>query len=279
MKYTTFSILTLLTLIAAPMQAALLVYEQFDYDATNDIDGLNGGDGFSGAWDMTETGGGGDNDFVQVTSPGLTYAGLDSAGNTALTPGDSDSTVWASRSLDSSFGADGTTVWIGVLQSFANGSSNNFGGLLLTDSGTPTFGIGDPDTDGDPDDWGIGAGTFTNSAGGGFATVARSTTDIDSTARWLVTRIDFASGNDTANFWVDPDLNSEPTIGSADATLTAAITFDGIRLLTGSGDNYRLNVDEIRIGDSYSDVTVIPEPSAAALLLACGSLLLLRRRR
>ncbi len=278
MKLTTFSVSLLSLLAASSLPAALQVYEQFDYDSSTNINGLNGGDGFSGAWVMTGNGGG-DNDFVQITSPGLTYSGLDAAGNTALTPGDSDSSVWASRGLDSSFGADGTTVWVGVLQSFANGSSNNFGGLVLTNGGSETFAIGDPAAQGNPDDWGIGAGAFDNSANGGFDTVDRSSIEIDSTARWLVTRIDFASGDDTAYFWVDPDLNSEPSTGSADATLTAGISFDGIRLLTGSGDDYRLNVDEIRIGDAYSDITVIPEPSAAMMLLiACGGFLLRRRR-
>lgn len=279
MKKTIFSVSLLSLLAASSLPAALQVYEQFDYDSSTNINGLNGGDGFSGAWVMTGNGGG-DNDFVEITSPGLTYSGLDAAGNTALTPGDSESNVWASRGLDSSFGADGTTVWVGVLQSFDNGSTNNFGGLLLTNGGNETFGIGDPEADGDPDDWGIGAGTFNNSASGGFATVARSSTVIDTTARWLVTRIDFASGDDTAYFWVDPDLNSVPSIGSEDASLTAGISFDGIRLLTGSGDNYRLNVDEIRIGDAYSDITAIPEPSTAMMLLiACGGFLLRRRRR
>src|SRR4029078_11795721 len=90
----------------------------------------------------------------------------------------------------------------------------------------------------------------------------------------LLARIDYHSAaNDDFYLWVNPDLSlGEPTLGSAGASSVGAfnLAFDriSIRAGTASGGNIgEANFDEIRIGNTFGDVTPIPEPAALALTL------------
>jgi hypothetical protein len=116
-----------------------------------------------------------------------------------------------------------------------------------------------------------------------------------------------SSNDDTVSMYVNPSSTTlgylgsgEPTAANAatdtyyssiNATVTANIDISQIRsfqLLThglaptsdaSPAPSIDLNLDELRIGDSWLDVTPTPEPSCAALigLAACG--LLARRKR
>jgi hypothetical protein len=184
--------------------------------------------------------------------------------------------------LASGLGTDGTSLWIATLQSFENGSTNNTGGLVLTSAGTAVFIIGDPAST-TAHNWGVGGGTigFGANQGAGIFGVSDSDIDQDSDADLLVARINFAAGNETVDLWMNPDLTAGTP--SDDGRAVAGLeltdfTFDGLLLGTGSGDNYRLGVDEMRIADSFEDLTPIPEP-ATMTLLALGGLAAVRRRR
>jgi len=119
----------------------------------------------------------------------------------------------------------------------------------------------------------------------------------------LLMRIDHAPGTDprvagaadTAYVWINPpNLAKEPSIAKADLTLTPTsidpnndrdYIFNVLRLF-GGGFNTTvgygaIQVDEIRIGTEYLDVTLrpVPEPSLFALGIFGGFVLLALRKR
>ena len=89
------------------------------------------------------------------------------------------------------------------------------------------------------------------------------------------------------SFFVNPPLDAEPATPSAiviDTRDVAAVMsdlnrfrpFGGNQTANGAGI---LNLDELRVGSTYADVTpFIPEPGSATLA-ACAAVGLLRRRR
>lgn len=97
------------------------------------------------------------------------------------------------------------------------------------------------------------------------------------------------SSNGTANFWVNPDastfgVNTAPT---ASVTMTSGNTAIQSLLIatagSGQGANYPAswNIDALRIGTTWTDVTpsLIPEPSISVLLAGLGSLACAALRR
>ncbi len=61
-----------LSVFDRPAPAAIIIQDQFVYPAGS-LNGQNGGQGFSAAWQATSD--------LQVTSPGLTYSTLETSGN------------------------------------------------------------------------------------------------------------------------------------------------------------------------------------------------------
>lgn len=146
-----------------------------------------------------------------------------------------------------------------------------------------------------PDDtWGI--------YNAGNANATKATTDSFTSTSFIVIRVDHTAtvdavgSPDTAYIWINPGLSFEPNIATADATITADFVaaggmisadrdyaFDAIRLFGGSRNatvGYgQLDIDEIRIADTFADVAPVPEPTAAALGLLGGAALLWARRR
>jgi len=71
--------------------------------------------------------------------------------------------------------------------------------------------------------------------------------------------------------------SSEPVTWDQTRTSNPGSDYEAFRLRTRTSGN-TTDIDEVRFGTSFADVTVVPEPSSLALL-GLGSLLLLRRRR
>jgi len=95
-------------------------------------------------------------------------------------------------------------------------------------------------------------------------------------------RIDHGAGNaDTAYMWINPSLSAEPDIATAQAQSLGNFTFNRIRPFAGNPNAASENIgaegyfDEIRIGETWADVTAapVPEPSTFAML-ALGALFL-----
>jgi hypothetical protein len=166
-----------------------------------------------------------------------------------------------------------------------------WGSFLLNLNGDPDarsgiqFNSGPTDSPNDPRILALGTtaqarlgGTNVSAAG------AFSDADFDDTYLFLF-KIDVDdAGSDTINFWINPDVTSEATIGSATAsgsrdflgatgiTSVSFFVYDGAPFI----DSFRLSDD----ADAFLQVTAIPEPST--LLLVSGAMValaLFRRRR
>jgi hypothetical protein len=279
--------------MAFRLSAGLLAYEGFDYTAGTSLVGLNGGLGFTNAWQVNGTPNTAPNLGASVRAIGLEYQ--DSGGNRLVTSGGSGfltgqfGTAQPTRDFLGR-GADGTTVWISFIGARSGPTTNNAttpqnpyprGSSLAFFTGSERFSVGNASgaTNGN---WFL---TPTGTAANGVPT----TTPINQQSL-LVLRVDYAAGNDNAYLFVNPTLGVEPLISGASATLLGVtdLSFFRLRPFTGANDaaNSRpyaeFAMDEIRIGDTYADVTpftVVPEPSVVALLVVGLAAMMWRRGR
>lgn len=123
-----------------------------------------------------------------------------------------------------------------------------------------------------------------------------------STADFILVKITHNNGvanpmDDSMQMWVNPILSDEGLLGAASVSFTPGdfggtapneerdLAFNAIRLFAGNwnsavGNYGSMMVDEIKVGTTYGDVTLlaVPEPSALAMV-GLGSLMLIQRLR
>ena len=263
-------ILTAVALAAGSMQAgaALIAYEGFNYTptstSTTNLVGENGGTGWNGAWGAHQNN---PASAPSISSTGLSYTGLPSEGG-SITPGGYQS---ARRSFTTTDFSTGTFYISYLVQPTSNTADL---GIRLS----PTT------TDPNPDfrtAFGIvnGAVTITNGWGNDPKLNTDNTTVALNQTHLLVAKINLDS--ETISLFLNPTAGAaEPGTASASYQWTNETNrLSSIGMLTaGAIPGNGGMLDEIRVGNSFADVTAVPEPSSAALL-AFGVLGLMRRRR
>jgi hypothetical protein len=273
------SLITLLIACAVPtgVLAQWTAYEGFDYPVGSALNGLSGGTGWANNW--------------STGSPSLTVASGSitppSPANTLFTTGNrldvpvTGSFTTASRTLSTNLAAvNGGDVWLSfVVTRTADTPSGSslFGGVVIgNDAGSGNSGrlfIGDPVSASDV--WAL------QRAGGGATGQSNFVVSDHPTALLVVHIVFNAGGADTVALYVNraPGGGTPP---SADAFLPTLDINPGGGAVTDLGvwyQGYGYQIDEIRIGTSYADVTPVPEPGLV-LVVASGfaALRLLRRR-
>ena len=277
-------------------RATLVVYEGFDgYQVATTISGGTGGSGWSAAW---ATGSGA---FLGTNVAGsLGYT--DSFGNSLLTiggsievgspSGDSGTTASPNRTMPVNLsGGTGTTpgaggtYWISFLYEKLNLDPGtrpylrqaNFG---LFQGTSERMAFGAPNTSATVTNnislWG-------NAGPSGSAPLQAEAYPItENTTFFMLMKVvtDGTTAADTAFVWVNwPDLLNEPDNSTA-TLVNTAVDLSGVNTLrfqagnmNANGSNAWFRVDELRVGTSFADVSVVPEPGPV-VLLALGSLAL-----
>ena len=259
---------------------AQTAYEAFDYTIGQPLNGQNGGIGFSGAYTASQN-----NYSETMASPdfqissALTYGSLATFGNAVSgTP-----YLLDFRSLSQSFGSTaGTTLYASFLiRPDGSAGTGAYGGFALTNYnpdlakplnaggvliGEVTGGYGIQQYGADP-------ATATNTD----VSERAGTTPQQGAVTLMVVKFSFLSGNDKIELFVNPTLGA-PLPSAADATLTSFdLNFNRVYL---EANERSYTFDEFRLGDSFSSVTPVPEPSTyAAGALAVAAVLLTQRRR
>lgn len=262
-----------LVLVTVPSARAQLVgYDGFDYSTGSGLNGLNGGLGWSatpaGAWFTASS-----SFSIAAGSliPPAPASSLAMTGNRlALAPSAPFTT--ASRT----FGSDlrtlsGTSdVWISfVITRTASATTGSFGGLVIgneagSGSASGRLFIGDSGAASPAaDSWSL------ERAGGGV--LANSNYLISNTpTALLVARIQFQPGPDNVQLYVNrppgggTPISNDAFLGSLDINPSnGSVTDFGVWY--GGDGGYQ--IDEIRIGLTYADVTPVPEPGLLIITL------------
>ena len=259
-----FILLVGLGLTILPAKATSIFTETFNYAVGANLDGQNGGSGFSGAWT------GGNSTIV---------SGIGGSGTSALQVG-----TESKRTLLSTFNTSGNSFYLSYIMNSSNFSGGNYTGISLWQGDTENMFLGIP--------W--NAQKFGFDAHGGNGTADIKTVDFTPLANtsYLVTFALLPSattGKVDIKLWATSDLSVD-----ANTLLSAAPNAS----LIGSRNNFTF--DNLRVNGNYAgalklsglssattgaetistSVASVPEPSALSLLVVgLGGLIALRRVR
>jgi hypothetical protein len=239
--------------------AAVISEEHFSYStASGSILGQNGGTGWSGPWMA-----GGFNASIfnnQVVQPNSLGFGLLATSGNHATTGANNSITGVLRSFDAAGqvgSSDSVTRYLSFLVrpegTLNAGAFNGFFGLYLDGTNDDLF-VGKP-----------GGGTLSNyvleERGGSIQSPSSQPVILNQTA-FLVLRADFTAGSDTFRLYVNPTPGAlEPTFASATESALDLGSVSGIVLYSTGAHS----IDEIRWGETYADVTPVPEPGTLSL--------------
>lgn len=259
---------SVLSLAIPRAHGATLAYEGFNYSA-GQLVGASGGTGFVGAWAQ-----GGFNASQSanygVGTPGLTGSGLVTSGNRAFA-GTANSISGVTRSLGTPVGTAGTTRYFSFLMrpegTLGQGAFNGFFGLVLESPTEPELFIGKAG--------GGNLGQYVMEQRGGGGQVASALAPVVGQSALFVLKAEFLAGNDRFTLFSNPTPGGlEPASGLVKFDMNIG-TISGLTLYSAGA----YSIDELRIGETFADVTPVPEPSALGFGALGGLILVLRRSR
>jgi hypothetical protein len=280
-------IVVLMAALIAPANAAVVVYEGFDYAAGSAISGQGAAvDGWLGAWTATGT-------YPPVVIAGQTYDLLPVEGGAAQRPNktaDGAMSRMLSSAAQAALTADNTTVWFSVLMDVRTASvpsniANSFATLILGDTAL-TGGSG---TTAAP----IGAGgnaigvSFVGAAswasiliqgvtykGGTLTQDTTERTTVGDVLVMVVGKIEWApdGSDDSVSLYLieDPTAALPAAPFSTMAVDLNQTTFNVVSI----GDAQASVFDEIRFGNSYAEVTYGPTPGNGEIVPVANPLTL-----
>lgn len=223
--------------LPAPTFAAILAYEPFDYAFEENLTALTGGTGWSGGWTVNGESG--------TVFDGLIYTdpagnSLDVTGLGATTLGDA-----TTRNFRTVAGGPLTDVWVSFL--YLNpGSNSKFEGVTFYRGTSEQFAVSSSSI---VTTAGISLG---KPGAGGSVTSAKGIFGMTHLIVLHLIEGGGANGADRVEMFIDPVFTE--TLSQPDAAVEAAnFDFDNLRL--AGQDGSMLWVDEIRIGETFADVT------------------------
>jgi hypothetical protein len=224
--------------LLAPLHAAELVYEPFDYPASSALTALEGGSGWSSAW--TQDGSSG-----VISTAGLSYT--DSLGNMLNVSGLGMETTGTATTRNFRTVSTGqlTDAWISFLYTLP-ASNSLFEGITFYRGATALFAISNSSID--------TSSTITlgNSVSGANASTQKG---LFGTTHFVVLHLidgGGTSGADKVEAFIDPAFAANPS--QPDASVQSAnFSFDTIRIAGQNGAT--LFIDEFRIGETFADVS------------------------
>jgi autotransporter-associated beta strand protein len=223
----------------------LVAYDGFSYTAGSSLVGQNGGQGFSDAWYQ-----GGYNvgqSAGTLVGGSLSYQGLATTGGYVTIP---ESTLLNGIERDLASPITSGTIYVSCLLcpegTLGQGNGNGFFGVYLHGSANDVF-------------FGAsGTAPYVVQQRGGYGTVASADVPVVGQTEFLVLKAQlFTSGNDIFTLYADPTPGgTEPATGAVKSDLSIG-TLSSLVIYSGGA----VNIDELRVGTTYADVTPAAQPT------------------
>lgn len=225
-------------LLSCTCDAAQIARESFDYASASPLTTQSGGSGWLGAWFQ-------DGESAVTSAAGLAFT--DSQGNILNTSGRAADT--AGTATTRSFRDFGSgllnSVWVSFLYRLP-ASNNKFEGVSFYRGTQQIFSIYNLSTS-------SSAGIYlTNHLNGAVVNTQRGVFGTTHLVVLKLTKGGGTNGIDRVETFIDPLLSATPSSATA---MVDGSNFDFDRVRIASQDGSSLQVDEIRVGDSFADVT------------------------